>query len=137
MAVGGPSSLKYDGTILFQNLNLARILDDARMKSALSGTMTVHGKGVRLHQLSSGLSLQIDTSSFRGIPVERTRVTVNAERRKVVAEGIIDLGEMRAALHGTLDEPEGVEPAFTSKRMSHRSIWSTSSVIRPTTATLP
>lgn len=113
LAVGGPSSLKYDGTILFDNLNLARVLDDNRMKSALNGTVRVQGKGVRMHQLSSGFSLQIDTSAFRGIPVERTRVTVTADRRKLVAEGIIDLGEMRAALHGTLDEPEGVEPAFS------------------------
>ncbi len=113
LTVGGPSSLKYDGAVLFENLNLAQVLDDSRMKSALNGTLHVHGKGVRMHQLSSDLSLQIDTSAFRGIPVERTRVTVNAQPRKLVVEGIIDLGEMRAALHGTLDEPEGGEPAFS------------------------
>lgn len=113
LAVGGPPALKYDGTILFNNLNLARVLDDPRMASALNGTVRVHGQGVRIHQFSSGLALHIDTSAFRGIPIERTRVTIDADRRKVVAEGIIDLGEMRAALHGTLDEPAGGEPTFS------------------------
>jgi len=112
LRIGGPSTLAYDGALLVGNLDLSRVLDDRRMTSDLNGSAAVNGEGVRVHQLASALTLDIDSSTFRGLPVENTHVVLKAARRNITVQANLALGELRAELHGALDEPENGPPAF-------------------------
>ncbi|MEW6511348.1 MAG: hypothetical protein AB1428_10345 [Bacteroidota bacterium] len=112
LTIGGPSALAYDGEIRMMGLNLAPLLGDNRLTSSLNGTLRLKGKGVGVHQLSSSLTVQLDSSSFRDLPVEQTALSLIAGRKQFAFDGTIGLGEMRADLQGTLTEPDRKAPAF-------------------------
>jgi hypothetical protein len=112
MQVGGPSALAYDGEVAFGDINLSRILENPGLPSRLNGTARIRGRGVRFGEFASSADVSIDSSTFRGLPVRDTRISINAAGRTVAARGILSLGDMRARLHAELTEPLGSEPAF-------------------------
>ena len=112
LTVGGPSVLGYDGTILFRQLNLGRALDDERLESRLNGTLVVRGKGVTVRGLATTMSLAIDSSSFRGLPLTGTRVALQGAGGVMNGTMKVSLGDMRAGLSGGLQQAPGKDPAF-------------------------
>ena len=112
LTVGGPSALGYDGTILFSKLNLGRALADERLESNLNGTLVVRGKGLTVHGLASTMSLAIDSSSFRGLPLTGTRVSLQGAGGIINGTMKISLGDMRAGLTGGVQQLRGKDPAF-------------------------
>ena len=112
LIIGGPSRLAYGGDILFSGIDCSRILDDPRMTSNLNGMAKIKGKGIRLHQLASSLVLSIDSSSFRGLPLNQTRLTIEASQRSVTGNATVALGDMHARLQARLTEPENAPPEF-------------------------
>ncbi len=112
LTVGGPSVLGYDGTILFRKLNLGMALGDDRLKSSLSGTLTIAGKGVSVRGLASTMSLAIDTSSLRGLPLTDTHVSLQGTGGRLSGRLNVSLGDMRARLSGDVQQSAGRDPAF-------------------------
>jgi hypothetical protein len=112
LTVGGPSVLGYDGTILFRKLNLGRALADERLKSNLNGTLVVRGKGVTVRGLASTMELAIDTSSFRGLPLTETEVSLQGADGRMGGRMKISLGEMQAHLTGDVQKAPGNAPAY-------------------------
>ena len=112
LMVGGPSGLGYDGTILFRKLNLGKVLSDDRFQSSLSGTATIAGKGVSVRGLASTMSLAIDTSSLRGLPLTDTRVYLQGEGGRLSGRMNVSLGDMQARLSGDVQQAAGRDPAF-------------------------
>jgi hypothetical protein len=112
LTVGGPSVLGYDGTILFRKLDLGRALADEGLKSNLNGTLVVRGKGVTVRGLASVMDLTIDSSSFRGLPLMRTQVTLQGAGGRISGGTKISLGDMQAELTGDVQQATGKDPAF-------------------------
>ena len=112
LMVGGPSVLGYDGTILFRKLDLGRALADGRLESSLNGDLVVRGKGVTVRGLASTMSLAIDSSSFRGLALTETRVSLQGAGGIMNGTMKISLGDMRAGLTGSLQQASGRDPAF-------------------------
>ncbi len=112
LTVGGPPALGYDGTILFRNLNLGRALADDRLRSNLNGTLVVRGKGVAVRSLASTMELAVDTSSFRGLPLTETRVSLQGAGGRLGGHMDISLGDMQARLGGDVQQTPGLDPAF-------------------------
>ncbi|HTY60090.1 MAG TPA: translocation/assembly module TamB domain-containing protein [Bacteroidota bacterium] len=112
LSVGGPSKLGYDGTILFRNMNLGRALADDRLRSNLNGSVVVRGKGVTLRGLASTMELEVDTSSFRGLPLTETRVALQGEGGRLGGRMNVSLGDMQARLSGDMQQAPGRDPAF-------------------------
>ncbi|HMK39553.1 MAG TPA: hypothetical protein VK569_09445, partial [Bacteroidota bacterium] len=112
LTVGGPSVLAYDGTILFRKLNLGTLLGDDVFRSDLNGTLVVRGKGVSVRSLASTMALAIDTSSFRGLPLTGTRVSLQGTGGRMSGRMDVSLGDMRARLGGDLEQAQGKDPAF-------------------------
>jgi hypothetical protein len=112
LTVGGPSVLGYDGTILFRKLNLGRALADERLESSLNGDLEVRGKGVTVRGLASMISLSIDSSSFRGLPLSGTRVTLQGAGGRLSGRMKTSLGDMQAELTGDVLQAAGKDPVF-------------------------
>jgi len=112
LTVGGPSVLGYDGTILFRKLNLGQAFSDDRLKSSLSGTLTIAGKGVTVRGLASTMSLSIDTSSVRGLRLTDTRVSLQGAGGRLSGRVNVSLGDMQASLSGDVQQVSGRDPAF-------------------------
>ena len=56
--------------------------------------------------------LSIDSSSFRGLPLNQTRLTIEASQRSVTGNATVALGDMHARLQARLTEPENAPPEF-------------------------
>ncbi len=112
LTVGGPSVLGYDGTILFRKLNLGEVLADNRLTSNLNGALVVHGRGVSMKTLASTMALSIDTSSFRGLPLSATEVSLQGAGGAMSGRMNVSLGDMRARLTGDVRQAGGKDRAF-------------------------
>jgi len=112
MKIGGPSSLAYDGTLRFSDLDAAALLLDPRLNSDLNGTLVIRGEGVQLHQLATSCTLALDSSAFRGLSVQNTTVALELAGNALSAKCDVGVDDMQAHLAGTLRPLRGANPAF-------------------------
>ena len=112
LTVGGPSALGYDGTVLFRNLNLGKAMADERLASSLNGSLTVRGKGVSMRGLASTMQLAIDSSSFRGLPLTGTQVSLQGAGGEMSGRMNISLGDMQSRLSGGVLQAPRRDPSF-------------------------
>jgi autotransporter translocation and assembly factor TamB len=113
LAIGGPYTLHYDGTVLYNNLNLAPITGKDELTGALNGSAKIAGRGVSLDSLRASLEIQIDSARLAGRTIAGTYLRVDAADRKLSAHTNLALGSMRGELAATLDRRSIDKPAFS------------------------
>lgn len=113
LAIGGPSTLAYDAKLTFMDLNAAPLVGDSLLSTRLNGTLSVKGSGVSLRSLHSELSLGIDSSSVRDLPLAMSRLHVQAADARLRSTLLFSLGEMFGDLSGELASAQGSVPAYS------------------------
>jgi hypothetical protein len=113
MKIGGPSTLRYKGDILLQNVDLARIAEDVRLQSRLNGTVVIEGEGLSMAVLRGHANVQCDSSEFRGLPVGRTTLTLDAAGRMLTGAVHASIGKTTGDFTASLDDRNTNDPTFT------------------------
>ncbi len=113
LAIGGPDGLKYDGTLGVRGLNLARLFDNPSLESNLIGGVRIAGKGVSLQGMTSMLTVDIDSSVFRGRPLRDTHVKLSADNGELQGKTSLRLGPMSSALSMSVRKNGGAPPVFS------------------------
>jgi hypothetical protein len=112
MTIGGPPVIGYKGTVRFAAVDLGTLTFDPRLRSDLNGTLVIEGAGIRMNQLASSFTLNLDSSSFRGLPVGKTSADVRAGNNTLSGMCSMRLGETHAVIDGSLHSPQGGVPSF-------------------------
>jgi hypothetical protein len=112
LTIGGPSGLQYNGDVVIHDLNLARLFDNDALGSSLNADIRIEGEGTGLEELRSMVQVQIDSSEFRGLPVDNSRIVARAVDQGVSGVIRFNLGDMRALLTAELIEHRTRAPRF-------------------------
>jgi hypothetical protein len=98
-----PENTKYSGTITFESLALDTILGNRKMNSSLNGRMTIDGTGFNPRTMTGLVKLDMDSSSFRGLPVRSSVFVFD------IANGILRTNFATALGSGTYDLSSSVQ----------------------------
>jgi hypothetical protein len=112
LAIGGPATLHYQGTVNFRNLDLSKLLDDESLDSRLTGGMRIDGEGVTLAALNSNMLLDLDSSMFRGQPLRDTHVNISGSDGSLQGKAYVRLGSMSSTLGLGIKQDQSGPPAF-------------------------
>jgi hypothetical protein len=114
LVIGGPHTLRYDGTASVRNLDFARLLGDARLSSRVNANVEAHGAGVDLENLTGTIDVRIDTSGFRGLFLDRTSLSINATPQSLTAAAQVALGTATASMRGEIERRIDGSPRYTA-----------------------
>jgi hypothetical protein len=112
MAIGGPKGLGYDGDIVVSDLDLATLLENEAFASMLNADIHIEGEGTGLEGLQSMVQIQIDSSEFRGLPIDNSRIVARAVDQGVSGVVRFNLGDMDALLTAELLTGQERVPRF-------------------------
>ena len=113
LAIGGPSTLTYDASVSFGDLNVAPLAGDSLLATRLNGTLAIKGSGVTMRTLRSEMNLMIDSSSVRDMPLAMTRLQVRGSDARIRSTLLFSLGEMFGNLSGELSAARGEIPSYS------------------------
>jgi hypothetical protein len=112
MVIGGPNGLRYDGDVVVHNLDLARLLENEALGSKLNADIHIEGEGTGLEGLHSMVQIQIDSSEFRGLPIDNSRIVARAVDQGVSGVVRFNLGDMESLLTAELLTGQEQAPRF-------------------------
>jgi hypothetical protein len=113
MRIGGLSTLDYDGSATFRNLNLAAVVGDPSLESQLTGSASARGAGVAIRKMLGSFEVHLDSSSFRGEPISDTWLSLAARERRLLGRMQMSAGPARVEATGMLDESQTALPTFS------------------------
>ncbi|MEX1277174.1 MAG: hypothetical protein WEE20_14655 [Bacteroidota bacterium] len=87
--------LSYEGTVKAEGVNLAPLLHDNNFTSNLNATIDVKGSGTTVAAFQGTMTMQIDTSQFRGMRVRPSTLSVGASERTLRSKFVGALGQAR------------------------------------------
>ncbi|MCK5571714.1 MAG: hypothetical protein KAJ12_03095, partial [Bacteroidetes bacterium] len=112
LTIGGPSGLQYNGDVAIRELNLARLFDNDAFGSSLNADIRIEGEGAGLEELRSMVQIQIDSSEFRGLPIDNSRIVARAVDQGVSGIVRFNLGDMKSLLTAELIKHRTRAPRF-------------------------
>ncbi len=115
LEIGGPPTLRYDAAFTVRELNLAKLLDNDELESRLNAKGLIKGEGVTLATLNSSMTVDIDSSVFRGEPLRNTRITMAGADRSLRANTYVQLGVMSSTLTLGLRQQEQKTSSFSAE----------------------
>jgi hypothetical protein len=95
-------TMSYDGVVRTSRFDLAPLAGDSTLTSRLKTTISIQGRGTRLSTMTSVVRVEIDSSQFYGLPVNRSVVVVDIADRTVRPRVSLRIGSSRIELGGTL-----------------------------------
>ena len=113
MRIGGPLTLDYNGSVTFQNLNLAAVVGDPSLESRLTGSASARGAGVTIREMLGAFEVRLDSSSFREEPISDTWLSLAARERRLLGRVQVNAGPARVEATGMLDESQISLPTFS------------------------
>jgi len=112
LSLGGPSSLRYFGDLRFEGINLARIVDNADLKSNLNGNASIQGEGISLETLASKADLSLDSSRIFDRSLHILRGTIDASKQTITSTITTEFAGSKASLRASLHKPGSNESSF-------------------------
>lgn len=105
-------NIKYKGILAGSGVNLERVFATNEVLSRINTKVYVEGQGTSLATLDAEATVQVDSSSFREIPVQTATLTVKAKDRKF--SGTLSLRSPDGAVTAStsLDLTDSVKPAY-------------------------
>jgi hypothetical protein len=76
-------NIHYKGILAGNDVNLEKIFATNDLASRLNTRIFIEGDGVSLGTLNAEATIQIDSSTFRNIPLNRTTVSLKANEKKI------------------------------------------------------
>jgi len=112
LAIGGPGGLRYDGDVVVHDFDLATLLENEAFGSTLNADIHIEGEGTGLEDLHSMVQIQIDSSEFRGLPIDNSRIIARAVDQGVSGVVRFNLGDMESLLTAELSTGQEQAPRF-------------------------
>ena len=113
LTIGGPPALRYRGTVAFDSVNLARVLDQEGLATDLHGSITIDGSGVNLRKVNATVQARLDSSTIRGLSIHDADIQVRARDRKVNGVLQVAIGAGHYDVTASLDETAQLQPTFS------------------------
>jgi len=112
LAIGGPGGLRYNGDVVVHDLDLAILLENDAFVSRLNADIHIEGEGTGLEGLHSMVQIQIDSSEFRGLPIDNSRIVARAVDQGVSGVVRFNLGDMESLLTAEFNTGRSRAPRF-------------------------
>jgi hypothetical protein len=113
LSIGGAPTLRYAGDISVRNLDVGAMLGEPALNSRLQAAATIDGEGVSLDRLRGTLTVDIDSSEFRGLVLSQSRLVTSASDRIVRTDGRVSLGSLVATLNASLEDRVAEPDSFS------------------------
>jgi autotransporter translocation and assembly factor TamB len=96
-------NLHYKGLLGGNNVNLEKLFASSELASVLNTKIYVEGEGTSIDKLSADARIQIDSSSFRGIPVSTAGIELMAKEKRIQTKMNIVSPEGNIVSSGTMN----------------------------------
>ena len=106
-------NIHYKGILAGSDVNLEKIFATNDLASHLNTRVYIEGKGVSLATLNAEATIQIDSSSFRNIPLNNTTVSLKANEKKINSDISLQSPDGNVALKAMIDFQDENVPAYS------------------------
>ncbi|OLD79452.1 MAG: hypothetical protein AUI33_02690 [Ignavibacteria bacterium 13_1_40CM_2_61_4] len=104
---------RYELSFTTKRLDLASILSNQRINSALFTTGKLDGEGISAGQIRATLSVRIDSSRFRNLPIDAAQLTLQGSPHRFEGSVEATSQKMKAVVSGLTDLTIRESPKFS------------------------
>ncbi len=105
-------NIHYKGILAGRDINLEQVFALEDLRSRLNTKIFVEGKGTSLATLDTEASVEIDSSSFRSIPIQHAKVHLIAKEKKITSELSVQSRDGAIAMTGAIDFRDELRPSY-------------------------
>ena len=109
-------NIHYKGLIAGKNVNLEKVFSSSDLASRINTKTYVEGKGTSIDNLNAEATVEIDSSSFHGIPITSASVSVKAAEKKIHSTIAVTSQEGDLRTNGTINfNPQKPQYSFNTQ----------------------
>ena len=102
----------YELSFTTKRLDVASILSNQRINSALFATGKLDGQGISADEIRATLSVRIDSSRFRNLPIDAAQLTLRGSPHRFEGRVEVTSQKMKAVVSGLTDLSVPESPRF-------------------------